>query len=188
MKTVAKWILMALVVGFVGCTGSSQYMQPATAIQGPSPDKALIYFMRPSGFGFAINFQIWDGDRFIGLSQAKSYFGYECQPGKHLFVGFAENKQGLEVDLEAGKTYYALTQVRVGGWRARMAFVPVTRSSEHWNTVESYRAKLTYVESKDDMLRQWESQKKAKTLEVLAFLNSAEGQKYIMRLNRSDGR
>jgi hypothetical protein len=188
MKTIAKWMLLALLVGFVGCTGSSQYMQPAPAIQGPSPGKALIYFMRPSGMGFAINFQIWDSDHFIGLSQAKSYFGYECSPGKHLFVGFAENKQGLEVDLEAGKTYYALTQVRMGGWRARMAFVPVTRGSEYWNTIDSYRTKLHYVEAKQDMLMQWEIQKKAKTLEVLAFLNSPEGKKYIMRLNRSDGR
>jgi len=119
MKPFTRWVVFALIVVFMGCTGSSKYMQPAAPLQGPSPGKALIYFMRPSGMGFAINFQIWDGDHFIGLSQAKSYFGYECQPGKHLFVGFAENKRGLEADLEEGKTYYALTQVKMGSWRTR---------------------------------------------------------------------
>ena len=89
---------------------------------------------------------------------------------------------------EAGKTYYALTQVKMGGWRARMAFIPVTRDSEHWNTVEAYQAKLNYVAAKEDMLRQWEEQKKSQALEVLAFLNSAEGQEYIETLNKEDGR
>ena len=188
MKVIIKWMLLTLVIVFMGCAGSSKYMQPATPIQGPSPGKALVYFMRPSGMGFAINFQIWDGDRFIGLSQAKSYFGYECQPGKHLFIGFAENKRGLEADLEVGKTYYALTQVKIGAWRARMAFIPVTRDSKHWNTVETYQTKLNYIAANEDMLMQWEGQKKAEALEVLAFLNSAEGQKYIEKLNREDGR
>ena len=188
MKKFTSGMLLTLVIVFMGCAGSSKYMQSATPIQGPSPGKALVYFMRPSGMGFAINFQIWDGDRFIGLSQAKSYFGYECQPGKHLFIGFAENKRGLEADLEVGKTYYALTQVKIGAWRARMAFIPVTRDSKHWNTVETYQTKLNYIAANEDMLMQWEGQKKAEALEVLAFLNSAEGQKYIEKLNREDGR
>ena len=188
MKLLTRWMLLALVAVLMGCAGSSQYMQPATPRQGPSPDKTLIYFMRPSGIGFAINFQIWDGDQFIGLSQAKSYFGYECPPGRHLFIGFAENKRGLEATLEAGKTYYVLTQVRMGGWRARMAFIPVTRGSEYWDAVESYRSTLNYIEAKEDMIRQWEGQKQAATLEVLAFLNSAEGQQYIEILNSGDGR
>ena len=38
------------------------------------------------------------------------------------------------------------------------------------------------------MLMQWEGQKKSEALEVLAFLNSTEGQKYIEKLNRDDGR
>ena len=99
-------------------------MVKATPIEGPSTGKALVYFMRPSGGGFAINFQICD--HFIGLSQAKSYFAYECDPGRHLFIGMAENKRGLEADLEAGKSCYVITQVKMGGFRARMAFVPVT--------------------------------------------------------------
>jgi hypothetical protein len=38
----------------------------------------------------------WDRDRFIGLSQAKSYFAHLCATGKHLFIGIAENKVAVE--------------------------------------------------------------------------------------------
>ena len=181
-------VLTLLAIISYGCAGSSQYMQKAQPLTHPDPDKAIVYFMRPSGFGFAINFQIWDGERFIGLSQAKSYFGYQCVPGKHLFIGIAENKMGLNADLEAGKTYYALTQVRMGGWRARMAFIPVTKGSEYWNTVETYKTELNYIEAKKDMLMRWENQRRGDVQEIIAFLNTAEGQQYIVNLNNQDGR
>jgi hypothetical protein len=186
------WEMDSLIVVFYVhglCWFKSIYAESAVCtVPSLDPNKALVYFMRPSGIGFAINFQIWDGDHFIGLSQAKSYFGYQCEPGKHLFIGIAENKRGLEANLEAGKTYYALTQVRMGGWRARMAFIPVTRGSEYWNTVETYRTELNYIEAKEDMLMQWETQKKAEAQEIIAFLRTAEGQQYILSLNNEDGR
>lgn len=67
-------MLLVVLIFLSGCAGSSQYMVKATPTAGPSTEKALIYFMRPSGMGFAINFQIWDGDHFVGLNQTKSYF------------------------------------------------------------------------------------------------------------------
>ena len=68
MRRFSGIILIVLIFLIAGCAGSSQYMAKATTVTGPSADKALVYFMRPSGLGFAINFQIWDGDKFIGLS------------------------------------------------------------------------------------------------------------------------
>ncbi len=188
MRKLLGVILTVMVFLISGCAGSSQYMTKAEPIVGPSADKALVYFMRPSGFGFAINFQIWDGDRFIGLSQAKSYFGYQCDPGKHLFIGMAENKRGVEADLEAGKSYFIITQVKMGGWRARMAFVPVTRGSEFWDTVETYKQTLNHIEAKEDMLATWEAKKKGKVQHVIDFLNTAEGRQYVVPLNKDDGK
>ena len=179
-------VLIALLM--VGCAGSSKYMQASTPIQQPPPEKALVYFMRPSGIGFAINFQIWDGEKFIGLSQAKSYFAYACDPGKHLFIGIAENKRGIECELEPGKSYYVLTQVKMGGWRARMAFIPVTRGSEYWNEVERYKSELNFVAAKEEMLLQWEAKEKAKIQEILAFLNTPEGRQYVVGMAAADGR
>ncbi len=136
MKATLKFMSLLIVILLAGCAGTSPYMQEAEPINiKPSPDKALVYFMRPSGFAFGIHFQIWDRYKLMGLSQAKSYFAYECEPGKHLFIGIAENKRAVDADLEAGKIYYIITQVKMGGWKARMAFIPVTRDSEYWLTV-----------------------------------------------------
>lgn len=189
MKKLFNFIGLAMIIFISGCAGSSNYMAPATPISGPEQDKAVVYFMRPSGMGFAINFQIWDRDQFIGLSQAKSYFAYQCDPGKHLFIGIAENKRGVLAELEAGKSYYMITQVRMGGWRARLAMIPVTRDSKFWDQVETYKSKLKFIQAKPEMIAQWNTTKKAKIQEIINILeNTEKGKKYVLPLTAQDGR
>ena len=78
LPVVMSMLALAMIAG---CAGTSPYMREAQPIAERQADKALVYFMRPSGMGFAIHFQIWDSYNLIGLSQAKSYFAYECEPG-----------------------------------------------------------------------------------------------------------
>jgi len=192
MKKYFAFISLIVLLFSIGCAGSSPYMRPAEPIMGPSEGKALIYFMRPSGFAFAIDFQIWEDYQLVGLSTAKSYFAYQCDPGKHLFIGRAENKVAVEADVEAGKTYYVLTQARMGGWKARMAYIPVTRNSEFWGQVEAYKGSLNFVTTKDDVINQWKGERGAEIRkeidEIKAFLKTPEGQAYIVKLNKEDGR
>ena len=192
-----RFVLVVVILLTIGCAGKSKYMSVAIPpTGGSSPAKAIVYFMRPSGYGFAIHFQIWDyyesNYNLIGLSQAKSYFAYECDPGKHLFIGFAENKRAVEADLEAGKSYYIITQVKTGGWKARMAFIPVTRESEFWNKVDPYKKELHFIVPAKEVIAQWESAKKAKIQkelnEVINYLNTSEGKSYIVKLDKKDGR
>jgi hypothetical protein len=176
-----------------GCAGSSQYMKTSTQPPAAPPkDKALVYFMRPSGLGFAIHFQIWDRERLIGLSQAKSYFTYACDPGKHLFIGIAENRRAVEADLEAGKSYFVLTSVHMGAWKARMGFVPVIKGSEYWDKVEAYKTELGYIEPNQEELEKWAAANKTKSEaeidKIITYLNTPEGKQYIAYLNKDDGR
>ena len=188
MKSCLRVIPLFVFILVGGCAGSSKYMVKATPIEGPPADKALVYFMRPSGIGFAINFQIWDGEHFIGLSQAKSYFAYECDPGTHLFIGIAENKRAVQANLEAGKSYFVVTQVKMGAWRARMAFIPVTRGSQFWDQVEVYKENLNFIASKKEETAKWGDKKRAEVQEIISFLDTPEGKKYIAALSREDGR
>lgn len=193
MKMRFGWLALLLMVVTAGCAGSSAYMTKGTApVQPPPADKAVVYFMRPSGMGFAIHFQIWDGNKLIGLSQAKSYFAYECDPGKRLFIGIAENKRGIEADLEAGKSYYVITQVKMGGWKARMAFIPVNRGSEFWDKVEAYKQELNYITPNKEEMAKWEAEKGVKLQnelkEIMDYLNTSEGRVYVSRLDKEDGR
>lgn len=192
IKNYLRIVPFVILMLITACAGTSPYMRKAAPIEGPPSDKALVYFMRPSGFGFAIHFQIWDRDHLIGLSQAKSYFAYECDPGKHLFIGRAENKRAVDADLEAGKSYYIITQVKMGAWKARMALVPVTRSSVFWNKVDEYRRSLNFVEPEEEVLAEWVATRKTavekEMSEIIAYLKTPEGKKYIVGLSKEDGR
>jgi len=192
MKNFLRIAPLVILFLITGCAGTSQYMIKATPIKRVSPNKSLVYFMRPSGFGFAIHFQIWDGYRLIGLSQAKSYFAYECNPGKHLFIGIAENKRAVEADLEEGKAYYVITQVKTGAWKARMAFIPVTRASEFWDNVELYKNELTFIVPEEEKIAEWKAEREPKIQqelnEIISYLKTPEGKQYIVKLNKEDGR
>jgi len=139
-----------------GCAGSSAYMKPTKTLLQPTADKAVVRFLRPSGFGFAINFNMLDGDKVIGNSVAKSQFSYLAEPGKHLFIATAENKVFLEADLVAGKTYYVITQIYTGVWRARVAFLAVNKGSEYWDKVREWESSLNIVEPDTVALKKWE--------------------------------
>jgi hypothetical protein len=186
------WFILLVSFLLAGCAGSSKYMTQAEPPAGPSPGKALVYFMRPSGMGFAIHFQIWENYELIGLSQAKSYFAYESDPGRHYFIGRAENKRVVEADLEAGKTYYIITQVKMGAWKARMAFIPVTRGSEYWDKVEEYKQKLNFVVIEQAVADAWEADRRgeinAELDQIITYVKTPEGQKYMNKLNAADGR
>jgi len=190
MQRCAVGIVLALSLGLVGCASSSQYMVKTDApTAGPPPDKALVYVLRPSGMGFAINFQIWDRDQFVGLSQAKSYFAHLCAPGKHLFIGIAENKVAVEADLAPGKSYYILTGPRIGGWRARLAMDAVTQGSESWGTIESLKKDLEFIVPVAEHVQTWDAAKKAEAAALVEFFEkNPEREKYMTRLTPADGR
>lgn len=146
-KKLVKMLLFSLSLFFlVGCGGTSNYMVKADKPVEISKEKANVYFMRPSGIGFAINFQIWDGDKFVGLSQAKSYFRYVCDPGKHLFIAVAENKTYVPAELEAGKRYYVITEPRIGWIKARITLTPVKKGSEEMGNVKNWEGDLEYTD------------------------------------------
>ena len=188
MKWNIRIIVFAILFVIAGCAGSSRYMIEAEPVDAPRPGKSLVYFMRPSGIGFAINFQIWDGDHFVGLSQAKSYFAYECDPGKHLFLGFAENKVALEANVAAGKSYYIGTGVRLGAWKARMRFTPVTQGSELWSNVEEYKRSLKFIATKEEERSKWEEKKKAEAQRIVEYFTNGEGKLDVQKLGKEHGR
>jgi hypothetical protein len=188
MKRNLKNLLLMVFILTMGCAGSSSYMLKATPTQGPPPEKAMVYFMRPSGLGFAINFQIWDGTYFVGLSQAKSYFAYECDPGKHLFLGIAENKVAIEADLEAGKSHYIVTNVLMGAVKARIDFVPVTQGSELWDEVDEYKSSLKFIAVKEEARAKWEAAKQQEAQRLVNQFSTEAGKAKVLKLNKEDGR
>src|SRR5688572_16620712 len=97
----------------------------------PAPqDKAVVYFVRTSGMGAAINFTYFDSATVIGRSNGTNYIRYECQPGYHLFWGRSENRDFIEAELEAGKIYCIEAVPQMGAVKAGVKLRPVDESDE----------------------------------------------------------
>ena len=84
-----------------------------------APDKALVYVVRPTSVGFAIKSWLLCDDQVLGVNKGSSYFFAHVDPGKHVFWSKSENVDALELEVEAGKTYYLHQHVRLGGLKAR---------------------------------------------------------------------
>lgn len=181
--------LFLFLVSLSSCAGTSNYMKPSVSRVVPTQDKALVRFMRPSGIGFAVNFNLLDGEKVIGNSVAKSQFDYLANPGHHLFVSISENKVFLEAELAPGKVYYVITRIYPGVWRARVAFEAVTRGSEYWEAVLQYEKELQRLEPDEANLRIWQD---AHREEIRALVSSYEAEfktKYNWpKLSPDDGR
>lgn len=191
MKNLTTKLFFVVILSFslmlISCAGTSQYMKPSETLLTPTKDKALVRFMRPSGFGYKINFNIWDGDSVIGNSVAKSQFDYLASPGKHLFVAVSENVVFIEAEVEAGKTYYVLTQVKMGMWKARVGLIPVTKGSEYWDKVKEYELELIKQSPDTEAIKVWEITNKEKIQAVLSKRDPSK-EEDVVRLKPEDGR
>lgn len=113
-------------VGFLALTGcASSMMQPAVPQSAPESSRALVTFLRPSYFGGAIQFGIWDSDQFAGILEPGSYIQILVSPGEHVFLARAENWSYVHAELEAGRQYFILAKVFPGIWKARVAYDPI---------------------------------------------------------------
>ena len=90
----------------------------------PESGKALVYFVRPTSFGGAIQATLYDGDDYVGTISAHTHVAYQAKPGKHIFMVIGESADFMQADLLEGKTYSAVVMPRMGVWKARFSFQP----------------------------------------------------------------
>ena len=135
-------LLVLTVLTLSGCASSMMHKVEPVGLES-QPDKALVTFMRPSFFGGAIQFGIWDSDNFIGVLSAGSSVQYLAEPGDHVFLGRAENWSYVKAELEAGKQYFVIGRVFPGVWKARVALDPVNNGDEDVANIEKWQKELT---------------------------------------------
>lgn len=186
-------ILVLIALLFIGCAGPVRHMREISDEQAgyaPSPDEALVVFMRPSGFGSAIQssvFEIIGNDPvLIGIIAAKKKVAYNVEPGEHLFMVIGENADFLEANVQAGKTYYALVTPRMGVWKARFSLQPIHKYTPEADDLNGWIQDCRWVEKTIDS-DQWAithmpsiQSKKAKYMET--WLQRPENQRPTLRL------
>ena len=81
----------------------------------PPDGKALIYIVRrPAYFASLAEFAVSMDRQMIGHTQAQRFLYTFSEPGTRTFIGHAENKSSLSLEVEAGKTYYIEQKIRPG--------------------------------------------------------------------------
>ncbi|MBW8823277.1 MAG: DUF2846 domain-containing protein [Xanthomonadales bacterium] len=83
---------------------------------GPAPaDKAQVVFFRPSKFaGGAIGFKVREGEQELGKLRSGNYFIAQVTPGKHTYTVHSEAKDDLNMEVDAGETYYVQGTISMG--------------------------------------------------------------------------
>ena len=119
-------IRLLLLVLVLFCIKAPAFAQGFTP---PADSNAVVYFVRVSNFGFAVSFEYFDNDKFIGIFKGKNYMRYECSAGEHLLWVSSEDKEFLRCNLKAGETYMVLVNIEMGAWKARVGLEPLT--TEH---------------------------------------------------------
>jgi hypothetical protein len=119
-----------IIITFVIVFFSSIILSAQDIIKPAPEDKAVIYFVRTSALGLAINFSYFDSTKVIGRFNGPKYIRYECNPGKHLFWARSENRDFVDAELEAGKIYFLWASPQMGLLKAGVELLPVNPKDE----------------------------------------------------------
>jgi hypothetical protein len=144
MKIKSLIIVVSLILS--SCASTFQYNKIA---QPNSNDKemATIYVLRPSSFGSAIKFGIYQDEKLIGKLGPKSYLAWTVKPdGKELTImSKSENKDMLTINPQAGKTYYIKQKVKMGIAIARtgLEFIEENEGKEILRKLKAPKSKYT---------------------------------------------
>ncbi len=89
---------------------------------------AIIYVVRPAMVGKAIKFWAFCDDMPLGVTKGKTYTFGHVPAGKYVCWSKAENVSALDMEVEAGKTYYLWQKARMGGMKARVKLTEATEA------------------------------------------------------------
>jgi hypothetical protein len=135
----ALGIVVAL-AALTGCSFSAPHMRPAaSSAVAADPAAATVVFVRPSRLGGAITSVIATTEgRFLGETQAKSYFVAKLPPGEHLLVSWSESTPAMRATLAAGRIYYVEVAPKMGWGSARVQLLAITPRRETWSQLPEW--------------------------------------------------
>jgi len=109
---------------------------------------ATIYVLRPSSYGSAVKFRVYEGDSLIGRLGPKSYLAWNIKPeGKEVtIVSRSENKDTFIINPKAGKTYYIKQRVKMGFAFARTGLEQLDQAEGKKILRRLKKPKLNYAE------------------------------------------
>ena len=121
----------------------------------PTEEMALVYVFRPAAIAYAIKTWTFADEQLIGVSKPKGYYFALVPPGKRIIWSKAENTSAIELEIEAGETYYFQTHIKMGFGKARVKLEQIDEAR-----AEKFFGKCSYCEPTDEG--------RARALEIVA--------------------
>ena len=91
----------------------------------PPEGKGQVVFFRPSNFvGMAVSFSVHEGDKGVAKLGNGSYAVVVADPGQHAYSIQFEAKDELNMEVEAGETYFVRQTIGMGVVAARPHLTP----------------------------------------------------------------
>lgn len=114
-------IFSILIYIFLGCSTTKMASRDLESLktQTPPPNKALVYVVRPSSYGYAVSMSVSCNNMDLGSTSGKRFIYAFLDTGLYRFVSKAENKAELFLKVEAGKTYFIEQKIKMGLMLAR---------------------------------------------------------------------
>lgn len=94
----------------------------------PPEGKALVYVVRPNRAGGIIKFQFHVDGKHVGTTKARRFLYLVLDPGPHLFMSKSENESEMQLNLEAGKTYFLKQKIKLGALKTMNELIQVNES------------------------------------------------------------
>ncbi len=95
------------------------------AIGTPPEGKGLVVFFREKKFaGSAIRYKVREGTTELGTLISGGYFVHVADPGAHAYTVHSEAKDVLNLEVEAGETYFVIGGVTMGFMAGRPNLSP----------------------------------------------------------------
>lgn len=182
-KTVRMaWLLALVAAAAGGCTSQPNIMSQAPRVAGPEQGKALVTFIRPSGYAKAFSFDLWDGQNFVGVLQARACIQYQTTPGEHYFLAKSENWSCVKADLAAGKQYVIKANPVLGMRAARVALDPVTQADYRSQAadVTKWLAQLEPMAPDPQQVEAYAQSRRAGAAEARTMFQSGAGKAEIL--------
>ena len=107
----------------------------------PEESHALVYVFRPAAVGAAIKTWAFVDDDLMMVSKPRAYSFAQVPAGKRLFWTKSENTSALEMEVEAGRTYYLKVKIKMGVMKARAKILEIDEL-----TAQKFFDKCSYVE------------------------------------------
>ena len=98
------------------CTTTPSFSQMESDLEGfdlpktASLDESIVYIIRPSKYGFAINFKVYvdkkEQEYFVGSTKGGQYIYFSVTPGSHNILSQAENLAEYQLNAERSQIYF----------------------------------------------------------------------------------